>query len=143
MMRHSILFAFVFTYACANNQYRFEQIDRDPAVALPLKLTEFSGLRDGAAVNAEARFGDGNDSVTMTIMLVLRPPAEFRSGAYHGIIGGKMVSGTVECPSLDFQGGQTALPAVGGTFILKDGNRPAYRVRIPATQLTRRPQARL
>jgi hypothetical protein len=42
----------------------------------------------------------------------------------------------VECPSLTFLGGQTALPNVGGVFILKDEkNRPVYRVRIPATQM--------
>ena len=50
-----------------------------------------------------------------------------------------MNSGGVECPSLIFQGGQTALPTVGGVFILKDErNRPLYRVRIPATGLAHR-----
>jgi hypothetical protein len=48
-----------------------------------------------------------------------------------------MVSGSVECPSLTFQGGQTALPNVGGVFVLKDRmNQPVYRIRVPATMLT-------
>jgi len=67
-------------------------------------------------------------------LVLLRPPAEFRSGTYQAVIGGKTSAGSVECPSLTFLGGQTALPNVGGIFILKDEqNRPAYRVRIPAT----------
>ena len=106
---------------------------------MPFALDAWSGLRDGAAVKVEGRFVNGADIVTMNINLYLRPPAEFQSGAYQAMIGGRMSSGTVECPSLTFQGGQTALPSVGGVFILKDaGNQPQYRVRIPATTLTRR-----
>jgi hypothetical protein len=124
--------------ACGNSDFRFERIDGDHSVTLPLKLDGFYGLRDGASVKAEAHFVDGNDVVTMNIALYLRPPAEFVSGTYQATIAGKVTSGNVECPSLAFQGGQTALPAVGGVFILKDqNNRPLYRVRIPATMLTR------
>jgi hypothetical protein len=123
---------------CARTDFRFERLDGDQSVTLPLKLEGFYGLRDGASVKAEAHFGDGNDVATMNIALYLRPPAEFVSGTYQASIGGKVTSGSVECPSLAFQGGQTALPAVGGVFILKDeNNRPLYRVRIPATMLTR------
>ena len=75
-------------------------------------------------------------------MVYLRPPAEFQSGTYQATVGGKTTSGNVECPSLTFQGGQTALPAVGGVFILKDGDRPLYRVRIPATTLMGRARPR-
>ena len=111
-------------------------MDGEQAVTLPLKLDGFYGLRDGASVNVEARFVDGRDLVTMNISLYLRPPAEFRSGTYQAMIGGKMTTGQVECPSLTFQGGQTALPTVGGLYILRDDqNRPVYRVRIPTTPL--------
>ena len=124
---------------CANTDYRFERIDGDKSTMLPLKFDGIYGVRDGAMVTAEARFSDGADKVTMNIMLYLRPPAEFRSGTYQGVLGGKMISGAVECPSLTFLGGQTALPDVGGLFILKDEqNGPAFRVRIPATTLKRR-----
>lgn len=139
MNRILVLFTLISFGACASTEYRFERLDGEKATALPLKLEGFYGLRDGAVVNAEARFGDGPDVVTMNIAIFLRPPAEFRSGAYRATIGGTTMSGTVECPSLAFLGGQTALPNVGGLFVLKDEqNRPKYRVRIPATMLTRR-----
>jgi len=87
-------------------------------------------------VKAQGRFINGNDTAVMNINLLLRPPAEFQSGTYESVIGGKSNAGTVECPSLDFQGGQTALPTVGGVFVMKDAsNRPLYRVRIPPTTL--------
>jgi hypothetical protein len=134
-----LLFALMCLLGCMNTEDRFERIDGDKYVALPLKLDGLYGLRDGGLVKAEARFVDGGDMVTMYMTLFLRPPAEFQSGTYQAVIGGKMNSGTVECPSLTFQGGQTALPTVGGVFILKDeNNRPLYRVRIPATTLTGR-----
>jgi hypothetical protein len=106
---------------------------------LPLKFDGIYGVRDGASVTAEARFVDGADRVTMNIKLFLRPPAEFTSGTYQAMIGGKMTAGAVECPSLTFQGGQEALPTVGGLFLLKDDqNRTVYQVRIPATTLSHR-----
>ena len=138
-MRISIFLLLLSLAGCADASYRFERQDGETFVSLPLKLEGFYGLRDGATVNAEARFADGADQVTMKIAIFLRPPAEFRSGTYEGMIGGQSVSGSVDCPSLSFLGGQTALPNVGGLFILKDDqNRPGFRVRIPSTMLTRR-----
>jgi len=129
MSRVFVLFALVFAVSCA----------REQAPTLPLKFDGIFGLRDGATVNAEARFVDGADRVTMNIKLYLRPPAEFSSGTYQAMIGGKMTTGNVECPSLTFQGGQEALPTIGGLFLLKDDqNRTVYQVRIPATKLVRR-----
>jgi hypothetical protein len=130
---------FLFLPGCSQTQYRFERIDGDKPVELPLKLETFSGIRDGASVKAEAHFMNGDDRATMNIDLYLRPPAEFRSGTFQATIGGKTASGSVECPSLIFQGGQTALPVVGGVFVMKDElGRRLYRVTIPGTQLTRR-----
>ena len=120
-------------------EYRFEQIGGAQPVSLPLKFGGLYGIRDGAQVKVQGQFADGNDAVTMNVVLFLRPPAEFQSGTYEAVIGGKKTAGSVECPSLTFQGGQTALPTVGGVFILKDEtNRPLYRVTIPAAQLLRR-----
>lgn len=133
------LLALTLAFACTRTEYRFERIDGDQPVSLPLKFDGLYGVRDGAQVRAEGRFADGNDVVTMNVVLYLRPPAEFQSGTYEAVIGGKMISGSVECPSLTFQGGQTALPTVGGVFVLKDElNRSLYRITIPAIQLTRR-----
>jgi hypothetical protein len=137
-IRASSLLLFLFLVGCSQTQYRFERIDGAQPVELPLKLETFSGVRDGSSVKAEAHFMNGDDRVTMNIDLYLRPPAEFRSGTFQSTIGAKTNSGSVECPSLIFQGGQTALPAVGGTFVMKDDlGRPLYRVTIPGTQLTR------
>jgi hypothetical protein len=123
---------------CAGGEYRFERIDGSELTPLPLKFDGFYGVRDGATVKAEGRFLNGNDSVTMDVIVYLRPPAEFQSGTYRAVIAGKMNAGNVECPSLIFQGGQTALPTMGGTFILKgENNEPLYRIRIPSTQLRR------
>jgi hypothetical protein len=135
----AFLLAFLFMSGCVGTEYRFERIDGAQPILLPLKFDGLYGLRDGAVVKAEGRFVDGNDVAVLHIDLVLRPPAEFQSGTYHATIAGRTVSGSVECPSLTFQGGQTALPTVGGVFVLKDEeNRPLYRVRIPATPLTGR-----
>ena len=96
-------------------------------------------MRDGALVNAEARFTNGADVLTMNITLHLVPPPEFRSGIYEATIAGKTAVGRVECTSLTYLGGQADQPSVGGVFILKDEqNRSVYRVRIPATPMTRR-----
>jgi len=129
----------LFLSGCATDEYRFEQIDGAQAVAIPLKFEGLRGSRDGANVKFEGRFVNAEDVATMNVVLFLRPPAEFRSGTYEASIGGKMSSGVVECPSLTFQGGQTALPTVGGVFVLKDAQgRPLYRVRIPPTTLMSR-----
>jgi hypothetical protein len=139
MRRVFLFFVFLPSLGCADNEYRFERMEGERAVVLPLKFDGFYGVRDGALVKAEGRFVDGADAVTLNIDIFLRPPAEFQSGRYEAMIGGKMSSGRVECPSLTFQGGQTAMPAVGGVFILKDEqNRSLYRVRIPAMTLTSR-----
>jgi hypothetical protein len=121
---------------CVNKGFQFEQITGDQTVAIPMQFDGLSGLRDGANVKVLARFSNGADNVTMNFSVFLRPPAEFQSGTYQATIAGTTKTGTVDCPSLDFQGGQTALPTVGGVFVFKDEqNRPLYRVRIPATDL--------
>ena len=138
MNRILLFFAFALAAGCANSDYAFERLDGDTAVPLPLKFEGFYGLRDGAVVSAEARFADGGDMATMNITIFLRPPAEFRSGASRVTVAGNTTAGAVDCLSLTFLGGQTALPNVGGVFVLKDEHgRPKYRVRIPATMLTR------
>jgi hypothetical protein len=124
---------------CANKGYQFERIDANQSVAMPMQFDGLYGLRDGANVQVEGRFSNGADKVMMNFLVYLRPPAEFRSGTYQATIGGITKTGSVDCPSLDFQGGQTALPSVGGVFVLKDEqNRPLYRVRVPATNLQRK-----
>jgi len=137
-MKLLICFAPLLLLSCGNSEYRFERIDGNDPVSWPFMFDGFHGVRDGASVRAEGRFVDGADSVTIDITIYLRPPAEFQSGTYAASIAGTNTTGTVECPSLAFQGGQTALPSIGGVFILKDEqNRPIYRITIPARTLSR------
>ena len=136
-MKLLICFAPLLMLSCGKSEYRFERIDGNSAVSLPFMFDGFYGGRDGASVKAQGRFVDGADSVTMNINVYLRPPAEFQSGMYTASIAGRNITGAVECPSLAFQGGQTALPSLGGVFVLKDEqNRPIYRITIPARTLT-------
>src|SRR5436853_3779234 len=120
MTRIPLVLALLLLIGCAENEYRFERIDGPQVITLPFKLDGIHGVRDGASVNAEARFTDGADVLTMNIALQLVPPPEFRSGTYQATIGGKAIAGRVECPSLMYLGGQAAQPSVGGVFILKD-----------------------
>jgi hypothetical protein len=139
MIRIVLILALLSVMGCANDEYRFERIDGPQPTPLRFKFDGIRGVRDGASVSAEARFTDGADFLTMNITLVLVPPPEFRSGRYEGTVGGKMIKGQVEGPSITFFGGQSDQPSVGGVFILKDEqNRPVYRVRIPATPMSRR-----
>ena len=139
MSRLPLLLILVSTVGCANTEYRFERIDGPQSTTLSFKFNGIRGVRDGAAVSAEARFTDGADFINMNITLRLVPPPEFRSGIYEATIGGKTTMGSVECTSLTYLGGQADQPSVGGVFILKDErNLPVYRVRIPATPMARR-----
>src|SRR6058998_454204 len=138
MSRLPLLFLLVSTAGCANTEYRFERIDGPQPSTLSFKFDGMRGVRDGASVNAEARFSDGADVITMNITLHLVPPPEFRFGTYEATVGGKTTVGSVECTSLTYLGGQADQPSVGGVFILKDEeNRPVYRVRIPPTPMAR------
>src|SRR5262245_30380813 len=137
-MKLLICLAPLLLLSCGKSEYRFERIDGDSPVSLPFMFEGFYGVRDGASVKAQGRFVNGADSITMDILVYLRPPAEFQSGTYTASIAGRNITGAVECPSLAFQGGQTALPSLGGVFVLKDEqNRPIYRITIPARTLNR------
>jgi len=139
VQRSISLLVLVSTLGCANTEYRFERIDGPQPITLSFRFDGIRGVRDGASVNAEARFSDGADFITMNITLHLVPPPEFRSGVYEATIGGKKTVGRVECTSLTYLGGQADQPSVGGAFILHDElDRPVYRVRIPATPMARR-----
>jgi len=128
-----LLFLFLLP-GCANSEYRFERMEGERFISLPMKFDSLFGARDGDSVTAEARFSNGSDSAEMSVRLFLRPPAEFVSGTYRITIDGKTVEGVVECPSLDYQGGQGSVPSMGGKFLLK----PGYRVILPSTPIKRR-----
>jgi len=124
---------FLITFGCANSDYRFEKTENGKTIQMPLKFDSLYGTRDGDMVTAEAHFSSGNDEAQMNVRLRLVPPAEFVSGTYRMTIGGKTIEGSVECLSLDYQGGQNSVPSMGGRFILK----PDYRVTFPSTPIKR------
>jgi hypothetical protein len=57
MTRLSLFLVLVSILGCANTDYRFERIDGPQPMTLPFKFDGIRGVRDGASVNAEARFG--------------------------------------------------------------------------------------
>ena len=123
---------------CANKEARVERIDGGQAIPLSLKLESMSGTRDGESVTAAPLFSNGVDSVRMDLDLRLGPPITFVSGSYRADVGGHTSEGPVICDSLSFQGGQTALPSVGGLFRLQDSDgHTVYRVSLPSTQIFR------
>jgi len=133
-----VLILLVFSPHCSRREFQFERIEGGSSTAIPLKLIGLQGARDGATVHVQASFADGTDTGQMSLVLQLNPTAECRSGKHRIEIAGQATVGPVECSSIAFLGGQNALPSVGGVFILKDAqNQPVYRVRIPATPMTR------
>ena len=127
------LFLFLLFAGCTNSEYRFERVQAGQIDSLPLKLDSLIGARDGDSVTAEARFSNGSDSAQMNVRLFLRPPAEFVSGTYRVTLAGKTTEGIVECPSLDYQGGQGSVPSMGGRFVFK----PDFRLTLPSTPIKR------
>lgn len=139
MTRLSLPFIFLVIAGCVSSEYRFERVEGGQSILLPLKFDSLYGVRDGYSVNVEARFTDGHDFAQMSLALHLGVPVQFTSGTYRITIGGRSSEGKVDADSVSFLGGQTALPSVGGVYILKDAqNRPAYRVKMPPTPVTRR-----
>ena len=122
-------------------EFRFERIDIDgggQSTTLPFKLQTMSGIRNGASVNAQARFEDGSDSGQMNLEIHLGPPPQFVAGTYRMNVAGQVREGTVGSESLTYLGGQADTPSVGGTFVFKDNEgRAIYRLKMPPTAMVR------
>jgi len=61
MTRIPLIFTLVLLVGCADNEYRSDRIDGPQVTTLAFKFDDIQGVRDGASVNAEARFTDGAD----------------------------------------------------------------------------------
>src|SRR5204862_8296905 len=112
MSRLPLLLVLVSTVGCANTEYRFERIDGPQPSVVPFKFDGIRGVRDGASVNAEARFSDGADVITMNNTLHLVPPPEFRSGLNEATMGGQTTAEGCECTNLTYIGRQPDQPKV-------------------------------
>jgi hypothetical protein len=100
-------------------------------------LEEMRGTRDGDRLDAEAKFGDGSSTLTVTMRFAIGSPTRLESGRWQWMMGdGRLASGTVAARSVMFLGGQDGPPSVGGRFDLLDLTGAAeYRIIIPTTEL--------
>lgn len=98
-------------------------------------LRSLEGTRDGERLEVQASYGDGFQSLTVRLHIVVTPPARLVSGTWNLL----MTAGEVRQKSLTFLGGQSGPPSIGGRFdLLGSDNRPVYRVTIPLQGLKHR-----
>ena len=127
------------TPACAPANPGLERFEETEWVELgPVVVESLSGQRRGADVEATGVFTLGQDRVTLSMNVVLGPPARFVEGRYSSRIGGEFFEGLLSAESVTFLGGQNAEPSLGGVFVFHhpvDGVR--YRLRFPPTLISR------
>jgi hypothetical protein len=99
-------------------------------------LTQVRGTRDGDVLDAQAKFGDGSSTLTVTMRFDIGSPTKLKLGRWQWTRDGRITSGTVAERSVMFLGGQSGPPSVGGRFDLLDPAGAAeYRITIPTTEL--------
>ena len=136
--RFIVLGLLLFAAGCANKEYRVERFDNGQSVRVPFKFESMSGMRDGEFVRAVPVFKDGMDVIRLDLHVRLGPPIAFVMGTYEARIGDQTTEGPIVCDSLSFQGGQNALPSVGGIFRLQDNStgRTIFRIMMPPAPIT-------
>ena len=103
------------------------------------KLDSLRGTRDGDRLGVRALFTDTSAMVTVNLRFEITPMARLTAGTWESNRGNRRSSGNVNAKSVDFLGGQSNAPSIGGTFELVNAQGvPAYRVRIPLTELKQR-----
>jgi hypothetical protein len=100
------------------------------------KLEQVRGTRDGDRLDAEAKFGDGSSTLTVTMRFAIGSPTSLASGRWEWLRDGRPASGSVAERSVMFLGGQDGAPSLGARFDLLDATGAAvYRITIPTTEL--------
>ena len=100
------------------------------------KLDSLRGTRDGDRLDARALFTDTSAMVTLNLHFEITPTARLTVGTWESNRGNRRSSGNVNAKSVDFLGGQSGPPSIGGTYELVNAQGvPEYRVRIPMTEL--------
>jgi hypothetical protein len=126
-----------------------EKIDGNTTTLLPLRLHEFTGLRDGYILRGTITFVRNKisapaietitpDSLILRIVVEPGVPTRFVSGRFHLRNGKELLEGTVTSSDLIFHGGQGGLPSLGGTFLFRTDWGEAYKVYIPPTEVARK-----
>ncbi len=99
-------------------------------------LKRISGVRDGEVVHAAAEFGGADGELALTLRFRTGVPTQLESGTYVWTRSGNKQQGRVSARSVEFLGGQSGRPSLGGVYeLIPEQGEPAYRVRWPATEL--------
>jgi hypothetical protein len=107
------------------------------APAPEYRMRALSGVRDGEVLHAAAEFAGLDGELALTLRFRVGVPTRLESGTWAWTRGGGKTGGRVRERSTDFLGGQSGRPALGGDFeLLDERERPVYRVRWPARELT-------
>jgi hypothetical protein len=100
------------------------------------KLDSLRGTRDGDRLEARALFTDTSSMLTIELHYAIGSPVSLASGTWHWTRNNQLMTGSVAARSIDFLGGQSGPPSIGGNYDLLDGKGAAvYRVHIPVTEL--------
>jgi hypothetical protein len=137
--RRLLIGALIFFVACAApKQPGVEDLDKHERLSL-YKLISLAGTRDGDRLDARAVFSDSSSMLTMDMHFAVGAPTRLSAGEWRWTRNGSVLNGTVAARSVDFLGGQSGPPSMGGNFDLLDAQGAAhYRVTIPLTELKAR-----
>ncbi len=103
------------------------------------KLGTLRGTRDGDRLDAQALFTDSSSILTIQMRFVIGMPTKLESGTWNWTRSGQLTTGTVAAKSVDFLGGQSGPPSIGGSYLLLGPDSSAmYRVFFPITELKER-----
>ncbi len=97
------------------------------------------GVRDGARLDVQAMFTDSSSILTLEMRFAVGPQTTLASGSWQWTRNNARTAGTVSARSVQFLGGQSGPPSIGGTFDLHGPDGKAlYRVTIPVSELKSR-----
>lgn len=103
------------------------------------KLDSLRGTRDGDKLDARALFTDTSSILTIELHYAVGSPVRLSSGTWNWNRDNRLRTGAVAAKSIDFLGGQSGPPSIGGDYELLDENGKAvYEVHIPVTELKTR-----
>ncbi len=103
------------------------------------KLGALRGTRDGDRLDVQSMFTDSSSILTIQMRFAIGMPTKLESGTWNWTRSGQLTKGTVAAKSVDFLGGQSGPPSIGGSYLLLGQDGVAmYRVFLPITELKER-----
>ncbi|MBX9602008.1 MAG: hypothetical protein K2X35_13420 [Bryobacteraceae bacterium] len=135
MTRYPVWFCLLAAGCSRGPEMSIEQLGGSPP-APGYSLKQLSGVRDGEVVHAAAEFTGADGELALTLRFRTGVPTRLESGTWVWTRGGKRQEGRVSARTVEFLGGQSGRPSLGGVYdLLPEQGEPAYRVRWPATEL--------